>query len=361
MLVDVKVSPKMIYDKMSETVVGQDEVKRVVANAVYTHFVQYIMGHSHPSKSVNFTALKPLTLIHGPSGNGKTFIVKKALEALREIVGYNCCPLVEIDCTILTPSGYKGTNFAELVSNHIEEHANDALMRDSAIFYFDEFDKICGASNRDTDWHKEIQYSILKFLEGSTMVLPDSSDRRRTANQADPTYFGLIFSGNFPNLRRARDLEKRGNIGFNKLKDNSKSDKSTKRLLQDAGMATQLAGRLTSIVEVEKLTRDQLRKIIEQNLLPEYNKFYRALNDYELNVPDHVIEEVIDVAEHANLGARILKGELEEKLKDVLFNTEFSLVRSATSAQEFLLEHKIEENDPIEDIVDLDVEDSDDE
>lgn len=317
---------------MSKTVVGQNEAKKVIANTVYMHFVLTMLR----AKNIKYNNIRPVTLLTGPSGNGKTFMIKQAVEALRELVqDTSICPLLEIDCTSLTPEGFKGNNLTKILKFHKAQYKKNRFVLDSTIVYLDEFDKICTpfVTSSGEDFHKETQYNLLKAIEGGKILSETANDETEELNTSS---YLFIMSGNFPRVRELLDQKKKPSIGFSNHNAHAGDEVTVRQALQESGMATQLAGRLTSIGAVDVLKRHQLEDILRKNIIPEIIDFYRKM-DYTLVISNDMVDIVLDKCltvdsksgkEKAKTGARALKAELEELLSDNLFETEYKFTVS---------------------------------
>ena len=328
-----EISPKLIFSELGKKVVGQDDAKRLVATALFRHTVNCSILLSKENRV--YDAMRPLPLIMGESGNGKTFMIREAVRILREIIGKpDYFPIIEIDCTQLTPNGWAGQSFSTHIHDHaVQYRSSEQDQLATTIVYLDEFDKICTPlkTSQGEDWHKETQYSLLKLIEGGVQSIQAERGGQATI-QVDTSSWLFILSGNFGKFREIRDKRndpKNGSIGFVNLEDNGPKKKNqlhAKSILQDkrVGVTTQLTGRITDIAEVQRLTDDQLKTICTQNLLPEILAFF-AYIDYNISVEDIDIDEVIRRCKDLKLGARGLKGELEGILEEHLYNSRLKM------------------------------------
>ena len=88
-------APHVIKGKLDEYVIGQDKAKKVMAVAVYNHYKRAFLGGSDPDGVV---IEKSNILMIGPTGSGKTYLVK-TLAKLLDV------PLAIADATSLTEAG----------------------------------------------------------------------------------------------------------------------------------------------------------------------------------------------------------------------------------------------------------------
>ena len=66
-------APHVIKGKLDEYVIGQDKAKKVMSVAVYNHYKRAFLGGADPDGVV---IEKSNILMIGPTGSGKTYLVK---------------------------------------------------------------------------------------------------------------------------------------------------------------------------------------------------------------------------------------------------------------------------------------------
>ena len=320
------ISPKSIFDYLEERIVGQKEAKKAISNAVYMHYVRFIQSYYEPEKSIKKSNL----LLMGPSGNGKTLLVKTAAEAVSKLVGYDVCPVLEMDATSITGSGWSGHDAEDLLGSHHERCKNEDVFH-SSIVVIDEIDKLCmpAISSGGHDFNKTTQYSLLKLVEGTPLHGIKKMGRAQDLNTNNMLF---IFAGNFPQIRHKREDSKKG-IGFTYENDLDKQeDKSLHTQLEEAGMVTQLAGRISSVAELGVLNKQELKKILLELLIPDRQDTFEFMGtSFKLKAKD--IDEIVEDCHKKKMGARGLEAALDAKLEDRIFNSSFSL-------QDKLLEDK---------------------
>lgn len=101
-------------------------------------------------------------LMIGPTGCGKTFLVKTLAKILD-------VPLAIADATSLTEAGYIGDDIESVLSKLLAAADNDVERAETGIVFIDEIDKLAkkqNSTNRDVSG-ESVQQGLLKLLEGS--------------------------------------------------------------------------------------------------------------------------------------------------------------------------------------------------
>lgn len=95
-------APHKIKASLDEYVVGQEKAKKVISVAVYNHYKRVAAGSDADGIEIE----KSNMLMIGPTGSGKTYLVK-TLARLLDV------PLAIADATSLTEAGYIGDDIGE--------------------------------------------------------------------------------------------------------------------------------------------------------------------------------------------------------------------------------------------------------
>jgi ATP-dependent Clp protease ATP-binding subunit ClpX len=328
-----KLSPKAIYDHINKFVIGQERAKKVISNALFLHAVRTMKYYSEenprPLKKSN-------TLLLGPSGSGKTYLVEKGIEAIQKITKMDMWPMLNVDASNLTPSGYVGNSIEDVMGvyyfqslpNKVPEEQLDLAFATSVVF-LDEIDKICGNSedSRQSDFSRQTQYSLLKIVEGADITLEKPNDYRKPTPVTDVSTKNMlfIFAGNFPQIRTERKNKEKPNMGFGE--DDQDKDVDIYVEMEKAGLATQLVGRISAHAELEHLNKKQLRKVLletEDNIIDQYKDLLEYIG-YELEISSYHINKIVDSCYEKKTGARGLHAALDEFMEDIIFDMETTL------------------------------------
>ena len=215
-------APHQIKAMLDEYVIGQDYAKKVMSVAVYNHYKRVATGTMD-----DIEIEKSNMLMIGPTGSGKTYLVKTLARLLK-------VPLAITDATSLTEAGYIGDDIESVVSKLLQAADNDVEKAERGIIFIDEIDKIAKKKEtRSRDVSGEsVQQGMLKLLEGSDIEVPvGATSKNAMVPQVTVNTRNILFicGGAFPDLEniiKAR-LNKQSSIGFNSdLKDKYDNDKN---------------------------------------------------------------------------------------------------------------------------------------
>ncbi len=140
-------APHKIKASLDEYVVGQEKAKKVISVAVYNHYKRVATDTMD-----EIEIEKSNILMIGPTGSGKTYLVK-TLAKLLDV------PLAIADATSLTEAGYIGDDIESVVSKLLAAAGNDVEKAEKGIIFIDEIDKIAKKKNTNSGMSAERVYS----------------------------------------------------------------------------------------------------------------------------------------------------------------------------------------------------------
>ena len=315
-------APHKIKARLDEFVVGQEYAKKAMSVAVYNHYKRVL------TNSVDDIEIeKSNMLMIGPTGSGKTYLVK-TLAKLLDV------PLAITDATSLTEAGYIGDDIESVVSKLLAAADNDVERAEQGIIFIDEIDKIAkkkNSSQRDVSG-ESVQQGMLKLLEGSEVEVPVGANSKNamvpltTVNTKNILF---ICGGAFPDLEEIikERLTNTSSMGFNaELKDRYDHEedlisKVTVEDLRNFGMIPEFIGRLPIIFTLKGLDKDMLVKILKEPrnaILKQYQKLL-ALDEVNLLFDDGALEAIAEKAMEKGTGARALRAIIEEFMLDIMY------------------------------------------
>ena len=315
-------APHKIKASLDEYVVGQEYAKKVMSVAVYNHYKRVATDTMD-----DIEIEKSNMLMIGPTGSGKTYLVK-TLAKLLDV------PLAITDATSLTEAGYIGDDIESVVSKLLAAADNDVDKAEQGIIFIDEIDKIAkkkNTSQRDVSG-ESVQQGMLKLLEGSEIEVPVGATSKNamvpqvTVNTKDILF---ICGGAFPDLEdiiKTR-LNKSSSMGFNAdLKDKYDDEKNimsyvTVDDLREYGMIPEFLGRLPIIYSLDRLDEDMLVNILKEPknaILKQYQKLLE-LDEVKLEFTDDALRSIARKAMEKDTGARALRSIIEDFMLDIMY------------------------------------------
>lgn len=315
-------SPHIIKAELDEFVVGQEHAKKVISVAVYNHYKRVATDTMD-----DIEIEKSNMLMLGPTGSGKTFLVRTLAKLLN-------VPLAITDATSLTEAGYIGDDVESVISKLLAAADNDVEKAERGIIFIDEIDKIAkkkSTNTRDVSG-ESVQQGMLKLLEGSDVEVPVGATNKNamvpmtTVNTRNILF---ICGGAFPDMEKIikTRLNKKSSIGFSAdLKDKFDSEenllqKVTVEDLREFGMIPEFIGRLPILFALEGLSKDMLVKVLKEPknaILKQYKKLL-SLDEVKLEFEDGAIEAIAMKALEKKTGARALRAIIEEFMLDIMY------------------------------------------
>ena len=323
-LIDIRniPAPHRIKASLDEYVVGQEYAKKAMSVAVYNHYKRVATDTMDDIEIEKYNML-----MIGPTGSGKTYLVKTLARILD-------VPLAITDATSLTEAGYIGDDIESVVSKLLAAADNDVEKAEQGIIFIDEIDKIAkkkNTSQRDVSG-ESVQQGMLKLLEGSDVEVPVGANSKNamvpltTVNTKNILF---ICGGAFPDLEGIikERLTKQSSIGFGAdLKDKYNHDKTilskvTTEDLRNFGMIPEFLGRLPIVFTLDGMNEDMLVKILKEPknaILKQYQKLL-ALDEVKLDFDDGALTAIAEKAMKKDTGARALRAIIEEFMLDIMY------------------------------------------
>lgn len=324
------VTPKWIYQKLDEYVVGQERPKKVLSVAVYNHYKR-IRSNFLPSPDVELQ--KANILLMGPAGSGKTLLAQTLANILD-------VPFAIADATSVTEAGYVGEDVENILLHLIHAAELDIDRAQQGIIYIDEIDKIARKSpnrsiTRDVSG-EGVQQALLKIIEGCVANVPPHGGRKHPHQefvQIKTNDILFLCGGTFEGLSEIveRRLSKdRFTVGFNSsakpregvsVDGENMFDHVIGDDLLEYGFIPELVGRLPISVGLRSLDEQALVKVLTEPknaFVKQYQSLFK-MDDVDLEFTPGSLEAAADEAIARGTGARGLRAILEETLLDVMY------------------------------------------
>jgi ATP-dependent Clp protease ATP-binding subunit ClpX len=304
---------------------GQEEQRRAVSLMAYRHVRRLKRIHVEGARPRSLPPKQNLLLV-GPTGCGKTFIVELLFQHIFKL------PTVIVDITSFTESGYIGDDVHTILTRLIHAAEGNAMLASCGVVCLDEFDKLASSSSnarfagqgttKDVSGYG-VQRELLAMIEGTDVMVPMDygfsafGDRAPLSTRNIPFIACGAFSGIDDLLKSTRST-----IGFGSKEEGAPvtltlDDAAT---FQKYGFLPELIGRFARIVSFPRLSTEILRRILLENVLPQFTAEFNA-EGLRLSVTDAAVDHMISRSEKRGTGARGLHSELLAAVEHAAFET----------------------------------------
>jgi len=330
--IDFDLKPEDLISYLDQYIVKQDNAKAILATKICTHFSRIKRAETSSDDISDMVGhIKNNILMFGPTGVGKTYIIKLIAKKIN-------VPFVKGDATKFSETGYVGGDVEDLVRDLVREADDDIELAQYGIIYIDEIDKIASSRNiigADVS-RSGVQRALLKPMEETEVDLKVPHDPismiqeierfrktgKRDKRSVNTSNILFIMSGAFSDL--ARIIKKRTadqEIGFGA---NIKKYRDDADILQQAkaedliefGFETEFVGRLPIRAVFEKLTQEDLFEILKNPSNPVIlgKKLDFAAYDIDVKFENKALRVLAEKAFKENTGARGLVSAVEGAL-----------------------------------------------
>lgn len=311
-------NPLEIVKELDRFVVGQEKAKRTIALAAYQHYKRINDKDNELDKNN--------VMLIGPTGSGKTLIVKQLAKLLN-------VPFYIARANSITEAGYIGEDVDSIIEGLLEKCNGDRKRAELGIVFIDEIDKIRKAP--DSNFAKDVsglgtQNALLTILEDEEVVAYKRNEFKKPV-KVNTKNILFIASGAFSGINDV--VNKRLNKSNNKigiLSQNIKleedqdlnMDEVTNEDIINFGFVPEFVGRFPIITSLNGLKVKDLIRVIkepENSILNQYIKLFEKEN-VQLIVTDEAIEEIAKEAIKKKTGARGIKSDFHKIFENALFS-----------------------------------------
>ncbi|MBL7032789.1 MAG: AAA family ATPase [Candidatus Delongbacteria bacterium] len=327
-LEEFHLQPREMVEYLNKYVIDQSEAVSILATKICTHFNRIkLLKDKAPVGMV-----KSNIMMIGPTGVGKTFIIKLIADKLR-------VPFVKGDATKFSETGYVGGDVDDLVRELVKQADGDLERASHGIIYIDEIDKIASTVKmgiRDVSG-SGVQRNLLKLMEETEVNLKPAHDfaaqmeaviqTQRTGKAPHKTVntrnILFVVSGAFQGLTEIiRKRLSKQPMGFQRellptdLTEEQYLRQSTADDFIQYGFESEFIGRLPITAVLNHLDEKSLYKILQnpEAAVIRSKEIDFAAYDIEVEFNDDALKEIARLAAQAKTGARSLTRIIETTL-----------------------------------------------
>lgn len=287
-------------------IIGQDRQVRQIITAIY--------------RAINFKTIKANVLVVGNSGTGKTETIRQVCKRLR-------IPYTIEDATKYTKEGYYGADVNDMIYNLLENANQDLEKAQNGIIVIDEIDKKAGHEESDISG-TDVLKSLLKIIEGTIIkISPPEDPFSEELIEFDTKNIIIIFLGAFDGLDKIRDKRLNAKkLGFKveSIIEDSSQQKSRflKQDLVEYGMPEEFVGRIDTIIEMNKLTKQDLTLILKKSKLSIFRRYQAELRQrgVVLSYSGKLFESIAEESLALDTGARELSNTVNYMFENIMYD-----------------------------------------
>lgn len=286
-------------------IIGQDKQVRQIITSIY--------------RAANFKSIKANVLIIGNSGTGKTATIEQVAKRLH-------IPYTIEDATKYTQEGYYGADVNDMIYNLLENAGNDFERAQNGIIVIDEIDKKAGHAEHDVAG-TEVLKSLLKIIEGTRIKIPNPDDPfSEEMIDFDTRNIIIIFMGAFSGMDKIRDKRLNTNqLGFANNESNTNDGTKSRFLKQDLvkyGMPEEFVGRIDTIIEMNKLTKQDLTLILRKSKLSIFKRYQAELRQKGISLAydGKIFECIAEESLTLDTGARELSNTVNYIFDNIVYD-----------------------------------------
>lgn len=295
------ITPKYLYDKISQIVIGQDDAIKQIVTTIWENYV----GNNTSNM-----------IVLGPSGVGKTEIFRQLAQILN-------IPLLITSVSGMSQAGYIGRNTDDILKDLLIMANKDIKKAEKAIVILDEFDKIGLKTGKEgVIATSSVQNELLKIVEDGTFSIElEHYGDKVLINTKNITFIGVGACTEILTQKTNKQLGFNNNIKETEIQKNKITPEE---LVKELGFTTELIGRMGKVIKLNDLTIDNFKSIILNPNKSIYLDKIELLKKYNVccieNSRDLIAEEIAKTAINRNIGVRAIESIINEMFSDIIFN-----------------------------------------
>lgn len=310
-----------IIGQIKEKIVGQDEAVEAIVSNIYAN-QKLIDTGNHDL----ITSQKTSILLDGPTGTGKTAIIKEISDKLS-------IPFILTNSTIYSGTGYVGGHLTDILVSLLDKTNGDLELAQRGIVGFDEIDKLVNNPNGNSnlEMKEAVQQSLLSFISGSVYDI-EYKEKIISFDTSNLTFIGI---GAFTELREEKKTERLYNsksrfpVGFASSIDSVKPDNDdstyviTPQDFVSYGLSRELIGRFSLLVSTRSYSVEDYKNILLHSSispLKMFSEFVKSFGLIGVFFENDFIQAVAEKAYRDNFGVRGLQKIFSDLKNSLLLN-----------------------------------------
>ncbi len=303
-----------LIKEISEKIVGQQEaIKTLVSNIYYNQLLIEKLSQDYYIDLAELDSRKVSILLDGPTGTGKTAILKEISSKLD-------IPIVFCNANSFSETGYVGPSITDTLRKLYKLSNKRLSEAQRGIIVFDEIDKIASNVRSEKDMKKGVQEELLGFISGGIYDFPlEENNYASEVIHFDTTKLTFILSGAFTNLRERKTTIQKKNtnqIGFISVFEQDKSEDEvqeytiTPQDYVDEGLHREFFGRIKVLTCTRGYEYADLLNILANSSVSPIKNFMKTAEMFgydDVSFSFEFIDLLCKKALDMNTGARALQ------------------------------------------------------
>ena len=314
--------------QLDAVVFGQADAKRAIALAIYKHFLG--IAANEGSRAAPPAYGRQHLLLMGPTGTGKTMLVREAAELLD-------IPVAFATATSLVETGYVGEQVESMVRNLLMVSGGVVARAERGIIFIDEVDKVRRITGGGRDVSGEgVQNALLPLLSGIEVnVTP-----REQPTRVDTRGILFVAAGAFAGIEEIvrKRIGANPSVGF-AASAHADGKQDLLKLVEtedlvEFGLIPELVGRFAGITRLAEFSAADLADLaaVRGSVLARARAFFKE-HGVRLDISPRALRAIADRAISYRTGARALDRVVAELLGPV----EWQVTQSARPVQRVLI------------------------